>query len=135
MATKKSGGSTQNGRDSGPKYLGVKMNDGQMIKTGGIIVRQRGTDVLPGKNIGVGKDYTLFALKDGVVKFGTKRKISFDNSIERKKIVHVITAENHQCFSANLLARANKERTTVWWFFHIYNLRFGVEHERFIALR
>ncbi len=92
MATKKSGGSTQNGRDSGPKYLGVKMNDGQMIKTGGIIVRQRGTDVLPGKNVGVGKDYTLFALKDGVVKFGTKRKISFDNSIERKKIVHVIPA-------------------------------------------
>ena len=90
MATKKSGGSTQNGRDSGPKYLGVKVNDGEMIRTGSIVLRQRGTDVIPGKNIGMGKDHTLFALKDGTVKFGTKRKINFDNSISRKKVVHVI---------------------------------------------
>jgi large subunit ribosomal protein L27 len=90
MATKKAGGSTDNGRDSNPKYLGVKVNDGQIVLTGEIIIRQRGTDVLPGKNIGMGKDHTLFALKDGKVKFGTKRKIHFDNSIIRKKIVHVI---------------------------------------------
>jgi len=90
MATKKSGGSTQNGRDSGPQYLGVKVNDGQKISTGSIIIRQRGTDVIPGKNIGMGKDHTLFALKDGIVKFATKRKINFDNSISRKKTVHVI---------------------------------------------
>lgn len=90
MATKKAGGSTDNGRDSNPKYLGVKVNDGQIVLTGEIIIRQRGTDVLPGKNIGIGKDHTLFALKDGKVKFGTKRKIHFDNSIIRKKIVHVI---------------------------------------------
>ncbi len=90
MATKKSNGSTDNGRDSNPKYLGVKVNDGQIVLTGEIIIRQRGTDVLPGKNIGMGKDHTLFALKDGKVKFGTKRKIHFDNSIIRKKIVHVI---------------------------------------------
>jgi large subunit ribosomal protein L27 len=90
MATKKSGGSTQNGRDSGPQYLGVKVNDGEAILTGSIIIRQRGTDVVPGKNIGMGKDHTLFALKDGIVKFGTKRKINFDHSISRKKIVHVI---------------------------------------------
>jgi large subunit ribosomal protein L27 len=92
MATKKSGGSTQNGRDSNPKYLGVKVNDGQAARTGSIIVRQRGTDVIPGRNIGMGKDHTLFALADGIVKFSTKRKIHFDNSITRKKIVHVIVA-------------------------------------------
>lgn len=89
MATKKGGGSTDNGRDSGPKYLGVKVNDGQTVQVGEIIIRQRGTDVIPGRNIGMGKDHTLFALKNGVVEFGTKRKIHFDNTIKRKKIVHV----------------------------------------------
>ena len=90
MATKKSGGTTKNGRDSQPKYLGVKVNHGDIAKVGDVIVRQRGTDVLPGKNIGMGKDHTLFALKDGKVSFGTKRKVHFDNSIIRKKIVHVL---------------------------------------------
>ncbi|HEY4494775.1 MAG TPA: 50S ribosomal protein L27 [Candidatus Paceibacterota bacterium] len=90
MATKKSAGTTKNGRDSGPKYLGVKINHGSIVKIGNIIIRQRGTDVLPGRNIGMGKDHTLFALKDGTVQFGTKRKVHFDNSIVRKKIVHVI---------------------------------------------
>jgi large subunit ribosomal protein L27 len=90
MATKKAGGSTKNGRDSNPKYLGVKVNDGQAAIIGSIIVRQRGTDVLPGKNIGMGKDHTLFALKPGIVKFSTKRKINFDNTVSRKKIVHVV---------------------------------------------
>ncbi len=90
MATKKSGGSTQNGRDSNPKYLGVKVNHGESVSTGSIIVRQRGTDVLPGKNIGMGKDHTLFALRGGKVQFGTRRKVHFDNTIKRKKIVHVI---------------------------------------------
>ncbi len=90
MATKKGGGSTKNGRDSGPQYLGVKINHGDVALIGDIIVRQRGTDVLPGKNIGIGKDHTLFALKDGKVEFGTKRKVHFDNSIRVKKIVHVV---------------------------------------------
>jgi large subunit ribosomal protein L27 len=90
MATKKAGGSTKNGRDSGPQYLGVKMNHGQMAQIGSIIVRQRGTDVVPGKNIGIGKDHTLFALKDGIVQFGTKRMMHFDNTQKRKKIVHVV---------------------------------------------
>ncbi len=90
MATKKSGGTTKNGRDSQPKYLGVKVNHGDKARIGDVIVRQRGTDVLPGKNIGMGKDHTLFALKEGKVQFGTKRKVHFDNSIVRKKIVHVI---------------------------------------------
>ncbi len=89
MAHKKAAGTTKNGRDSNPKYLGVKINHGQKITVGQIIVRQRGTTVLPGKNVGTGKDYTLFALKNGVVEFSTKRKTSFNNDIDRKKIVHV----------------------------------------------
>jgi len=90
MATKKAGGSTKNGRDSNPKYRGVKLTEGQSARTGSIIIRQRGTDVLPGKNVGMGKDHTLFALKDGTVSFGTKRKTHFDDSIVVKKIVHII---------------------------------------------
>ncbi len=90
MAHKKSAGTTKNDRDSQPKYLGVKLNNGQKALAGEIIVRQRGTVIMPGKNIGVGKDYTLFALKDGTVQFGTKRKTSFNSDVVRKKIVHVI---------------------------------------------
>ena len=89
MAHKKATGSTKNGRDSNPKYLGVKINHGQKILTGQIIVRQRGTTCLPGRNVGVGKDYTLFALKEGVVSFSSKRKTSFNNDIVRKSIVSV----------------------------------------------
>jgi large subunit ribosomal protein L27 len=89
MAHKKAAGTTKNGRDSNPKYLGVKINHGQSITVGQIIVRQRGTEVLPGANVGIGKDHTLFALKDGKVEFSTKRKTSFNNDIVRKKIAHV----------------------------------------------
>ena len=90
MAHKKSAGSTQNGRDSNPKYLGVKINHGQNITIGQIIMRQRGTTVMAGKNVGVGKDYTLFAMKDGRVSFTSKRKTNYDGDITRRKIVHVI---------------------------------------------
>ncbi|CDK30854.1 50S ribosomal protein L27 [Candidatus Babela massiliensis] len=69
MATSKSGGSTQNGRDSISKRLGVKLFDGQKVSGGEIIVRQRGTKFHPGNNAGIGKDYTIFALGSGVVKF------------------------------------------------------------------
>ncbi len=69
MAHKRSGGVARNGRDSRPKYLGVKVGDGQFVKAGNILVRQRGTRFYPGKNVGMGKDFTLFALKDGYVKF------------------------------------------------------------------
>ena len=72
MAQKKGGGSTRNGRDSESKRLGVKVYGGQAIHAGGIIVRQRGTKVHPGTNVGVGKDHTLFALIDGQVEFGVK---------------------------------------------------------------
>jgi large subunit ribosomal protein L27 len=69
MAHKKGGGSTRNNRDSQAKRLGVKRFDGQMVRAGNILVRQRGTKFLPGNNVGLGKDYTLFALVDGFVKF------------------------------------------------------------------
>jgi large subunit ribosomal protein L27 len=72
MAHKKAGGSTRNGRDSNPKYLGVKMYGGQAINAGNIIVRQRGTQFHPGSNVGLGRDHTLFALTDGVVSFAIK---------------------------------------------------------------
>lgn len=70
MAHKKGMGSSRNGRDSKPKMLGVKRFDGQLVTAGSIIVRQRGTKIKPGTNIGVGRDHTLFALIDGYVKFG-----------------------------------------------------------------
>lgn len=72
MAHKKAGGSTRNGRDSESKRLGVKIYGGQAIKAGNIIIRQRGTAVHPGVNVGCGKDHTLFAKADGVVKFEVK---------------------------------------------------------------
>ena len=72
MAQKKGGGSTRNGRDSESKRLGVKVYGGQAVHAGGIIVRQRGTKVHPGTNVGMGKDHTLFALIDGQVEFGVK---------------------------------------------------------------
>ncbi len=72
MATKKAGGSTRNGRDSEAKRLGVKMYGGQAIVAGNIIVRQRGTQFHAGKNVGMGKDHTLFAKADGVIKFEVK---------------------------------------------------------------
>jgi large subunit ribosomal protein L27 len=90
MAHRKAGGSAKNLRDSNPKYLGTKLADGQSAQTGSIIVRQRGTKIMAGTNVGVGKDHTLFALKDGVVKFGTKRKTSFNGKSVVKKNVSVI---------------------------------------------
>ncbi len=74
MAHKKGQGSVKNGRDSESKRLGVKKSDGQIVKAGNIIVRQRGTNVHPGTNVGIGSDDTLFALIDGTVKFERKGK-------------------------------------------------------------
>ena len=84
MAHKKAGGSTRNGRDSNPNYLGVKVFGGQSVKAGGIIVRQRGSAQRPGRNVGMGKDHTLYSLTEGRVKF-TKKRI---NNRERV-LVHV----------------------------------------------
>jgi large subunit ribosomal protein L27 len=90
MATKKAGGTAKNLRDSNPKYLGVKANNGETVRIGSIIIRQRGTVYLAGKNIGTGKDHTLYALKEGVVKFADKRKYSYDGSRSSKKIVSIV---------------------------------------------
>ncbi len=83
MAHHKGGGSTANGRDSNAKRLGVKLADGQFAKAGSVIVRQRGTDVKPGLNVGCGHDHTLFALTDGVVKFSRRAKNKKFCSIEK----------------------------------------------------
>ena len=89
MAKTKATGTTKLGRDSRPKYLGVKLFEGQKVKPGMIIIRQRGTKFLPGKNVRRGEDDTLYAVKEGKVKFTTKRKRKFDNSQRVSKIVNV----------------------------------------------
>lgn len=74
MAHKKGGGSTRNGRDSQSKRLGVKLYDGNAVRAGGIVVRQRGTRFYPGNNVGMGRDHTIFATIDGLVKFEPVRR-------------------------------------------------------------
>jgi large subunit ribosomal protein L27 len=90
MAHRKAGGTAKNLRDSNPKYLGVKVTDGERAQPGSIIVRQRGTAIMAGTNVSVGKDHTLFALKEGTVKFGSRRKTSFNGKTSVKKVVNVI---------------------------------------------
>ena len=90
MAHKKAAGSTKNDRDSNPKYLGIKINSGQKAKKGSVLVRQRGTDILPGKNVGLGKDHTLFALNDGMVEIVRKKKVHFDGKKVSKKILNLV---------------------------------------------
>jgi len=85
MAHKKAGGSSRNGRDSNAKRLGVKRFGGQLISAGSIIVRQRGTQVHPGANVGIGKDHTLFAKVDGKVDFAIKGP-------DRRKVVSIVPA-------------------------------------------
>ncbi len=89
MSKTKATGATKLGRDSQPKYLGVKLYQGQKTKPGMIIVRQRGTKFLPGKNVKKGADDTLYALKTGVVKFATRKKKRFDKSQKTVKVVNV----------------------------------------------
>ena len=89
MSKTKATGTTRLGRDSKPKYLGVKLFEGQKVKLGAIIIRQRGTKFLPGKNVKQGKDDTIYSVKEGVIKFTTKRKKKFDGSQRIAKIVNV----------------------------------------------
>ncbi len=89
MAHKKAGGTTSNLRTSNPKYLGVKLFGGQFANVGNIILRQRGNKFRPGANVGQGKDFTLFALKEGFIKFVEKRIKSYDGSKKRVKFVSV----------------------------------------------
>ena len=90
MAHKKSAGTTKNGRDSNPKYLGIKVSSGSSAQAGSVLVRQRGSDVLPGKNVSMGRDHTLFALMAGKVVLSYKRKLHFDNKVIKKKVLHVV---------------------------------------------
>lgn len=90
MAHRKAGGTAKNLRDSNPKYLGTKLAHGQNALAGSVIIRQRGTKILPGNNVGLGKDHTIYALKAGKVFFSSKRKTSFNNKVVNKKVVSVI---------------------------------------------
>ena len=90
MAHRKAGGTAKNLRDSNPKYLGVKLNHGQKVSVGQIIVRQRGSRYVAGDGVGIGNDHTLFALIDGLVNFSDKRKTHFDGNTIQKKLVSVV---------------------------------------------
>ena len=92
MSHTKAGGSSRNGRDSNPQYLGVKLADGQKATAGQIIVRQRGTKIMAGQNVGIGKDHTLFALAEGLVKFRAARKGNFDGTTTVRRMVDVKAA-------------------------------------------
>jgi len=92
MSHKKAGGSTRLGRDSQSKRLGVKKHDGETVKPGMIIVKQRGTRVHPGKNVKRGKDDTLFSITDGKVKFENKKRKRFDGTLKMAKFVSVVNA-------------------------------------------
>ncbi len=89
MAHTKSGGSTKLGRESKAKRLGVKRQEGQAVKAGEVLIRQRGTKYLPGRNVARGRDDTLYALKAGIVKFLSKKKTRFDGNRRYAKIVAV----------------------------------------------
>ncbi len=90
MASTKAGGSAKNLNDSNPKYLGVKLADGEAARPGMVIVRQRGTKIEAGKNVAVGRDHTLFALAVGTVAFRTRRKQNFAGRISVKKVADVV---------------------------------------------
>ncbi len=90
MATTKSAGSTRLGRDSQPKYLGIKLFAGEKAKIGQILIRQRGTKWIPGKNVRKGSDDTLYAIKEGVVSFKQKRKLAFNNTQRFVKVISVL---------------------------------------------
>jgi len=89
MATRKAAGTARNLSDSNPKYLGVKLYTGEQAKAGSIIVRQRGSKMLAGKNVRVGNDYTLYSVAVGKVNFTSKRKTNIDGTVSRKKVVNV----------------------------------------------
>lgn len=90
MASTKAGGSAKNLNTSNPKYLGVKLGDGQHARPGMVIVRQRGTKIMAGRNVKVGKDHTLYAMITGKVTFRDRRKTNFDGRVVRKKVVDVL---------------------------------------------
>ncbi len=92
MSHKKAGGSTKNGRDSNAKRLGVKLYAGQKVLAGNIIVKQKGNKFFAGENVGTGRDFTLFALKSGVINFSEKRQKKYDGRVYRNKFVNIVPA-------------------------------------------
>ena len=92
MASTKAGGSAKNLNTSNPKYLGVKLADGQAARPGMVIVSQRGTKIDAGKNVKIGRDHTLYSMVSGKVAFRERRKTNFDGRVVRKKIVDVVAA-------------------------------------------
>jgi large subunit ribosomal protein L27 len=90
MAHKKAQGAAKNLTDSKPKYLGTKLYDGQQAIAGSIIVRQRGTKIMAGKAVAIGKDHTLYAIKPGFVKFTQKRKLNYDGTTTTRKVANVV---------------------------------------------
>jgi len=110
FATKKAAGSSSNGRDSNPKYLGVKKFGGEKVTAGNIIIRQRGTKFHPGFNVGIGRDHTLFALVNGFVRFSNEERFRIDKAgnrrpLPRRKRVNVVQgqplAPPYQVFAAD----------------------------------
>ncbi|PIZ70599.1 50S ribosomal protein L27 [Candidatus Peregrinibacteria bacterium CG_4_10_14_0_2_um_filter_43_11] len=93
MSHKKAGGSSKNGRDSRSKRLGVKLFGGQAVRAGNILVRQKGNKFHAGENVGTGTDFTLFALKDGEVKFSEKRMKKYDGRIYRTRFVNIMAVQ------------------------------------------
>ena len=93
MATSKAAGSTRLGRDSNPKYLGLKVANGESVKAGQILVRQRGTKFVASTNVGMGRDYTLFAQKPGIVQFTKRKKVNFNRS---SHLVSALSVETGQ---------------------------------------
>ena len=89
MAHRKAGGSAKSLRDSNPKFLGIKRGDGQRVRVGEVLVRQRGLRILAGKSVGVGKDHTLFALRDGVVRLTTCRKTAFTGKAKNRTVAAI----------------------------------------------
>jgi len=94
MAHKKGGGSSRNGRDSKPKMLGVKKYEGELVKSGNILVRQRGTEFKPGENVGLGRDHTIFATVDGTVKF------EWDSKDKKRISVYPVVAATSETSAA-----------------------------------
>ncbi len=110
MAHTKAGGTAKNLTDSNAQYLGVKLYAGETAKVGSILVRQRGTKFLAGKNVGLGKDHTLFALKNGIVEYTNKRKIKFDGEKLVKKVANVISDDKSSEITAE--SRRQERRLT-----------------------
>ena len=110
MSHKKAGGSTKNGRDSNAKRLGVKLYAGQKVVAGNILVRQKGNKIHAGEGVGTGKDFTLFALRNGVVSFTEKKQKKFDGRIYKNKFVNVVAPEKTEAKKAAPKKAAPKKK-------------------------